>query len=219
MIGSVIVGLGFALILLRCLLLNYFATVLRMRVMSRAEDLEERVEAVQEIATHDALTGALNRRAMLPLLADQIQLMKRKNTPSVVVMVDIDHFKRVNDNYGHPAGDAVLRQIVNTIDAGIRPTDKLSRFGGEEFLLLMPATVLDEGVDVVERLRRAVEGLEWKSIAPGLKLTISAGLTDIGDKDTVDSVLKRVDIYLYEAKSSGRNINVSRSVNQASSGN
>ena len=215
---AVVVGFGFSFLLLRSLLLSYYSTHLRVRMMQHADSLADEVKLVQEIALHDSLTGALNRHAILPLLADQIQLAMRKNTPCVVVMIDIDHFKSVNDNFGHPVGDLVLVHLVSTINAGIRPTDKLSRFGGEEFLLLMPSTNLEEGLDVLERLRNTVEGHDWGASARGLKLTISAGLTDLGAEDSVDTVLRRVDKCLYQAKNSGRNINIAQSVHPDSSG-
>lgn len=202
---TLVVGSSFACVLLRCLLLNYYGTMQRLHWKEKTLSLAGRMRVAREMATHDRLTGALNRHAILPLLEDQVRLAGRKATPCVVVMIDIDHFKSVNDRFGHWVGDVVLRQVVLTINAAIRPTDKLARYGGEEFLLIMPSTSLAEGWDVVERLRENVAGFDWQAITPGRRISISAGLADIGVTDSFQQVIRRADACLYAAKHAGRN--------------
>ena len=198
------ISLSFGLILLRCVLLTYYATALRARMMRQTANLADQVRAVQELATHDRLTGALNRHAALPLLEDQVQMAQRKKTASAVAMIDIDHFKAINDRHGHLAGDAILRQVVTTIEACVRPTDKLARYGGDEFLLLMPATALIDARHVVERLREAVARIDWQGSAPGLQVSISIGVTEVAAKDSAERALARADAALYDAKRGGR---------------
>lgn len=205
---GVVVALSFAAALLRCLLLNYYGTLLRTQMFRNAAALNEKFQAAQEMATRDCLTGALNRHAILPLLGDQIELARRKQIPAAVALIDIDHFKSINDHYGHLVGDAVLNQLVRTIAGCLRPTDKVARYGGEEFVLLMPCTALADGLEIVERVRVAVAATHWGAIAPGLNTTFSAGVTDVVPEDAVDDLLSRADAGLYEAKHSGRNRSV-----------
>lgn len=212
---ALVVGLSFAFVLLRCLLLNYYGTMQRRRWKEQTASLAERMQVAREMATHDRLTGAFNRHAILPFLEDQIKLAGRKEIPCCVAMIDIDHFKSVNDRYGHLVGDVVLRQVVLAINACIRPTDKLARYGGEEFLLVMPSTSLTEGWDVVERLREEIAGFDWQAITPERRISISAGLTDIGPVDSVQSVILRADTCLYSAKNAGRNQSAWQSFEQS----
>lgn len=202
---AVLVGVAYASILLRCLLLNHYGTLLRTRLIQRQRKLAEEVEAVHRLASHDLLTGALNRHAMLPLLEGQIQLVQRGRQVCALALIDLDHFKRVNDNHGHLTGDQVLCRVVDTMEATLRPSDKLARYGGEEFLLLMPATTLAEAEVVLERVRAAVALQHWQDLVPGWPITLSAGITNVHPSDRLDDVLARADTSLYQAKNSGRN--------------
>lgn len=199
------VSVSFGLVLLRCVLITYYATSLRARMMRQTANLADQVQAVQELATHDRLTGALNRHAVSSILEDQIHLAKRKSAESAVAMIDVDQFKALNDRFGHLIGDAVLRQVVATFETCLRPTDKLARYGGDEFLLLMPYTSLTAARSVVERLRIAVAEFDWRTTAAGLKVSVSIGVTNVTAEDAVDGALTRADECLYQAKHAGRN--------------
>lgn len=202
---AVLVGLAYASILLRCLLLNHYGTVLRMRLVQRQRKLADEVVAVHRLATHDLLTGALNRHAILPMLEEQIQLVQRGRQTCALALIDLDHFKRVNDGHGHLVGDQVLCRVVDTMSATLRPSDKLARYGGEEFLLLMPATTLEEALVVLERVRLAVASQPWQDLVADLPVTLSAGITHLQARDRLDDVLARADSSLYRAKNEGRN--------------
>lgn len=202
---AVLVGLAYASILLRCLLLNHYGTVLRVRLVQRQRKLADEVVAVHRLATHDLLTGALNRHAILPMLEEQIHLVQRGRQACALALIDLDHFKRVNDGHGHLVGDQVLCRVVDTMNATLRPSDKLARYGGEEFLLLMPATTLEEALVVLERVRLAVAHQSWQDLVADLPITLSAGITHVHARDRLDDVLARADTSLYQAKNEGRN--------------
>ena len=199
------IGAAFSFVLLRCVLLNYYATHLRLRMMEQTVQLTERVRAAQELATRDALTGALNRNGILPLVDAGLGLVVRGTTPSAVAMVDIDHFKIINDDHGHPAGDRVLQQLVSAMESCLRPTDRIARYGGEEFLVYLPSTDLAAARQLSERLRRSVQQIDFVVVSRVVRLTISIGVTALRDHDTVDEALARADRYLYCAKNAGRN--------------
>lgn len=199
------IGVAFSFVLLRCVLLNYYATLLRLRMSKQTLQLAERVRVAQELATRDALTGALNRGAILPMVNAGLGLVLRGTTPCAIAMVDIDHFKAINDSHGHPVGDRVLQQLVPTMEKCIRPTDRIARYGGEEFLLYLPSTDSGAARQLSERLRTAVARHEFPGESQAIRVTISVGVTQIIDRDTVDSALSRADRLLYMAKNAGRN--------------
>lgn len=203
--GAAIVGASFALVLLRCLLINYYATLIRLRLNRRTNQLASRIGEIQEIATHDRLTGALNRHAIMPFLEEHLQLTRRGSIVTMAAMLDIDLFKHVNDRFGHLAGDAVLKAVVATMSANIRPADKLARYGGEEFLVIMPSTSLADALEVVERVRERIAQHDWRPLLGDMRITVSAGLTQIGTSDSVDEIIARADTALYRSKALGRN--------------
>jgi diguanylate cyclase (GGDEF)-like protein len=178
---------------------------LRVRLVQRQRKLADEVVAVHRLATHDLLTGALNRHAILPMLEEQIHLVQRGRQACALALIDLDHFKRVNDGHGHLVGDQVLCRVVDTMNATLRPSDKLARYGGEEFLLLMPATTLEEALVVLERVRLAVAHQSWQDLVADLPITLSAGITHVHARDRLDDVLARADTSLYQAKNEGRN--------------
>ena len=149
----------------------------------------------------DALTGAYNRRHMQACLEAAIDRHARTGAPSSLVLVDIDHFKSINDRFGHAAGDQVLRGVVHRVQGRCRKQDQLFRMGGEEFVLLLPDTASLEAAGLAEDLRRAIATTK---ILENRAVTASMGVSQIRAGDTVDSWLKRVDEALYEAKENGR---------------
>lgn len=196
---------SFALILLRTMLLGYYGSHMRDRMLQLNSRLTEHVESSEERAIRDELTGALNRHALMPLINEYLQLSQRKGMPCTIALLDIDHFKSVNDHFGHLAGDNALIFLVAFINRYTRISDKVGRFGGEEFLILMPATPLDEGAQLAERLRAGLALAPLDHIVPELHLTISIGVTNIGPQDTFERIIERVDSCLYQAKNEGRN--------------
>jgi diguanylate cyclase (GGDEF)-like protein len=119
-------------------------------------------------------------------------------------MIDLDWFKSVNDRFGHLAGDQVLRRVVESIRACSRGTDAIGRYGGEEFVLLLPGADQSAGAQLVGRVRRAVAAIDWSDIDPELRVSVSCGMASLRATDTLDGVLARADQALYEAKRGGR---------------
>lgn len=150
----------------------------------------------------DPLTGAYNRRYFEEYGAKEIARSKGEQRPLAVIMYDLDHFKRVNDTYGHAVGDQVLDKLTQVIGARIRKTDVLARIGGEEFAVLLPDTSGEGAQMVAEKLRAAVEKTDF---TPVKSLTISIGLTELVPGDSLPSLLARADTALYVAKAEGRN--------------
>ncbi len=201
---ALIAGGSYASVLLRCLLLNHYATTLRQLFAKRTTDLSAQVREERARAERDGLTGALNRRGVLPLLEAQASLAYRHGAPCAIAMLDVDHFKAINDRFGHLAGDDVLRVIVRTVVAGLRPADRVARYGGEEFLLLMPSTTAQEGALVVERLRADLSRQAWPAPLSTLRLTVSAGLAQLRAGESALEAIERADKALYAAKEAGR---------------
>jgi diguanylate cyclase (GGDEF)-like protein len=161
-----------------------------------------RVEDIRRLAGTDSLTGVLNRRA---LDASWVEL--RSGAPELaVVIVDIDHFKAVNDSYSHIVGDRVLQRVAAVLGAGLRGLDRIGRWGGEEFVLLLPHTGLAPACEAVERLRSEVELHDWPGLCPGLALTISAGVVATRPDESFEQAVARADALLYRAKHEGRNL-------------
>jgi diguanylate cyclase (GGDEF)-like protein len=178
---------------------------LRARLAAQKNELTDALALNRELATRDALTGLLNRRAMVELLAREHPRIERGQGPLAVALLDIDWFKRINDGFGHGAGDEVLRRFATTVQAQLRAADALARWGGEEFLLLMPGTSVDDARTVLDRLRAAVAEGGFEQIAPGLQVTFSAGLVAVQEGETQDAAIDRADRALYRAKQGGRN--------------
>jgi diguanylate cyclase (GGDEF)-like protein len=158
------------------------------------------------LALTDELTGLPNRRNILTFLDEQARAAKRSGQPLAVLSMDIDHFKRVNDRFGHDGGDRALRRLSVVASEVLRASDRLGRVGGEEFLLVLPNTQQDMAMEIAERLRKAVESAPFDEIAPGEHLAVSLGVAawDSGH-DTTSVLIKRADEALYRAKESGRN--------------
>jgi len=179
---------------------------LRSRLAAQKDELTDALGLNRELATRDALTGLLNRRAMVELLAREHPRIVRGQGPLAVALLDIDWFKRINDSLGHGAGDEVLRRFANVLKIQLRAADALARWGGEEFLLLMPGTRLDDARVVLERLRSEVcAGAGFDGIATELKVTFSAGVVEFAEGESQDAAIDRADRALYQAKQNGRN--------------
>lgn len=176
---------------------------LERKVEERTTELARANEELKSLARRDALTGLGNRMASMERLHEEFLRMKRTEKPYATLMLDIDHFKRVNDTHGHATGDAVLRELAKTIRAAVRGTDFAGRFGGEEFLVLLPATGMDEALLVAEKIRAAVES---KLLPPVGRTTVSVGVALAHPGDAVEEAsVNAADAALYLAKEGGRN--------------
>jgi len=180
-----------------------FTTALKQM---RLEVATTRRELDESISNVDPLTGVGSRTGMLMRLREQHGMAQRKVQVSCIAMIDIDHFKQVNDRYGHLVGDATLVEFARRLTAGVRPYDMLFRFGGEEFLLCAPGVTLKEGFDMMERLRADVAATSIIcNDAPPLRITASFGVATLDPDAPVEQSIERADQALYQAKSSGRN--------------
>lgn len=161
---------------------------------------------LQKIAITDPLTGLYNRRGLLELGRHEVERFQRFRQPLSVIMMDIDHFKRVNDTYGHPIGDQVLRGLAERSRALIRQVDIISRYGGEEFAILLPETDLFQASAIAERLRRSIEETPFNTEQGPISITVSLGVSRAGrDLDNLVTLIEQVDAALYQAKQNGRN--------------
>jgi diguanylate cyclase (GGDEF)-like protein len=158
------------------------------------------------MAMTDELTRIPNRRALLQVAGERVDAARRGAGPLSVLALDVDHFKRINDTFGHEVGDRVLRRVAETCRGALRRDDVIGRTGGEEFVVVMPGADARVALEVAERLRAAVEGVDWGDVAAGLRVTLSVGATEWapGD-DTFAAVARRADDSLYRAKELGRN--------------
>ena len=161
--------------------------------------------AAVQSAMRDPLTDTGNRIAMDQILQREVDLAKRNLQPLSLLMLDLDHFKQVNDTYGHSAGDEVLKAVVGTIKHLLRNVDMVFRYGGEEFLVLLSGTPAEAANMVGERLRQAVEDLQCVAEGQAIELSISIGCASLLPSETVESLLRRADDALYAAKRNGRN--------------
>jgi diguanylate cyclase (GGDEF)-like protein len=168
---------------------------------SVAVDVDE-VKALQHLAETDPLTGVANRRGGEKHIANEISRAKREKRPLSCILIDLDRFKLVNDTFGHQAGDQLLRDISNLLRRTVRAYDILVRWGGEEFLLVLPGVDRDVARVLAERVRIAVEALDTHGIGP---VTLSAGVANFENDYDFSSTLKTADRRLYQAKASGRN--------------
>jgi diguanylate cyclase (GGDEF)-like protein len=197
--------LAFTLTIGRCMFLGIFASSLRESLYKRGLQLKEAYKRIEELAELDELTGSFNRRCIMRMLDDEIARAHRNRTPFAVALIDLDWFKRINDAYGHPTGDEVLRTFAITIFANIRAIDRFGRYGGEEFLLILPDTTRDTAARILDRQRDIIAGLDWSAFSPGMNVTISAGVAALGPSEAADALLARADSALYKAKAQGRN--------------
>ncbi|MDB5797543.1 MAG: putative diguanylate cyclase [Paucimonas sp.] len=196
---TVIISVG------RFLTANAAVSRLRADLKSRNDELIDVSEKLANLASRDELTGLRNRREFMRILQQEADRSARGQPGVCVSILDIDYFKQVNDVHGHPVGDAVLHQVAVLLDSARRATDTVARYGGEEFTLLLPGTNLSTAELALERVRSHVAQHDWSGVAPGLKVTVSAGIADWKPDSTLASLLSRADAALYEAKKEGRN--------------
>lgn len=179
-------------------------------ILKAYEQLTKANQNLERMATTDQLTEIFNRRYFMERLRTEILISLRSMRPLTVALIDIDHFKAVNDTYGHKAGDQVLKGLVKVVGSGIRRSDLLARFGGEEFIVLAPETSLEGGLILGEKIRSAVEGHDFEIDGGVIRVTVSIGISELHDfnsspEKNEDQLLLTADHYLYQAKHKGRN--------------
>lgn len=159
-------------------------------------------QKLERMTVTDDLTGTYNRRKLEEVLQKEMDRSARSGNPLTMLMTDIDHFKSVNDTYGHDVGDAVLVALAALLGQRLRETDTLIRFGGEEFIILIPGVTIARAMIIAERLRQAIEDYSFETVG---RITVSIGVAEHIPNDNRDSFIKRADEKLYEAKQKGRN--------------
>lgn len=175
------------------------------RVSRLRASLSQKNKALAALAARDDLTGLWNRRKFMELLQEEIERANRSGRRFTIAIIDVDHFKNINDSHGHLMGDAVLKEISRILGESCRATDAIGRYGGEEFTLLMFDTKTEQAVVALERMRRAVEQSDWSRMAPGLRVTISIGSVEWTAAASLSMLLGQADAAMYRAKAEGRN--------------
>ena len=208
-VNIALLWLFFFLAVRRLALLGLQFSTLRAELSQRNRELTLSIARVQELASHDELTGVFNRRHFMELLLDERERSHRTQQPYSVALFDLDHFKTINDRFGHAGGDAVLRDFCTLVQAHMRVTDRFARWGGEEFVLLMPVTTPVESASLaVERIRSAVASHDWSSmsaLSADMRVTVSAGVATCVSGESAEALIARADAALYQAKDAGRN--------------
>jgi diguanylate cyclase (GGDEF)-like protein len=191
-------------------ILQAFHTTRAFSLVYGQEEMMRRLEhannELERLAAHDSLTGAVNRRHFLARSAEEMARARRQGTPITLLILDLDHFKAINDRHGHPAGDAVLVAVVERAQEIVRLPDLVGRFGGEEFVILLPGSTAEQAASVGERIRAAIADRPVPASGEMLHVTASIGIAAFGpDGETIESVIKAADERLYRAKDAGRN--------------
>jgi diguanylate cyclase (GGDEF)-like protein len=174
-----------------------------------AHEIEERRKdqaILETLATTDALTGLSNRRHFFQLAEQELQRLQRYGRPLSLIMIDLDHFKDINDYHGHQVGDQAMAEVASRVQASLRSVDLAGRYGGEEFAILLPETTMEAATQVAERLRRTVAGQPIATTQGAVSLTMSLGIAQLDPREpTLDALIRQADRALYKAKADGRN--------------
>ena len=185
----------------------WFAVILVTSVGFLLLHKERSEEDAQKLAFTDPLTGAFNRRTFLELAEKEIARTRRAIGSLSLMMLDVDHFKQINDRNGHLAGDEVLKRVVSVVMMALRKEDMLVRYGGEEFCILLPNTAIDRAMIMAERTRDAIEQAHFMFNERTLRVTVSVGVATLSSEGSegVETLVSRADEALYSAKRAGRN--------------
>ena len=176
-----------------------------VQIETESQQLKNAIIEERQKALKDALTGIPNRLAYEEKIEDEYSRWKRYGNNLSLALIDIDDFKKINDQYGHSAGDKVLKTVARVSDEKIRTSDFIARFGGEEFVLIFPNTKIDEAGTAAENLRKTIESCVFHYKKKAVPITVSIGIAEFQDEDDIDAVLNRADSALYSAKSAGKN--------------
>jgi diguanylate cyclase (GGDEF)-like protein len=179
----------------------------QLKIKILQDNLKEQNRKLEELSNTDPLTQLANRRFLMKALEKEFHRSERNGNALALVMADIDHFKKINDNYGHQVGDVVLKAVAGAVSENLREYDLAARFGGEELALVLPETALDKAMHVAERVRVKVASLALKGPLQGQRVTISLGVAAYSNPQvkTVDDLIRLADDALYAAKREGRN--------------
>ena len=167
--------------------------------------LHQELDRVSALARHDPLTGALNRKGLDEALSREVSNVRRKDAPLCMALLDIDNFKKLNDQLGHATGDEALAHLVAVAREVMRPHDTLARYGGEEFVILLPDTLLENGIEAMTRLQRELTKRFFLTGTEKILITFSAGVAQLGAEETGPDAIKRADQAMYLAKRAGKN--------------
>ena len=194
-----------ALVLVAFSVIGGYISSLRQNLSISKSEQAKSIEIIREMAIRDVLTGLYNRRHVLELLDHEKNRSSRGGGIFCLAMLDIDHFKNVNDTYGHLAGDAVLQAVATTMKTTMRNTEYCARYGGEEFLIVLTQTGINGALIGAERVRTNIEKIPFPDIGSDFKITVSIGLSEYKMREDIDDVIARADKALYRAKNGGRN--------------
>src|SRR5258705_9871861 len=168
--------LSFVLTIGQCAFVGLYGSTMRKMLYDRSFELKAAYKRIEELAELDELTGASNRRCIMRMLEEEIARATRGGSPCSIALIDLDWFKRINDAYGHPTGDEVLRTFSITMFANIRSIDRFGRYGGEEFLLVLPDMDAGQAMRALDRLRAIIADLDWSAFSPGMKVRCQRAL-------------------------------------------
>lgn len=191
-------------LLARCIWIATFVKRLQVRLKEKNRALKEAMERIEALASFDELTNLPNRRAITAWLNEQIMVSTRTGLPLTIALVDVDHFKRINDSFGHQAGDRTLQILSRVAEFCLRKTDRVGRFGGEEFLVVLVGTALEAAQEPLDRIRFALKDYDWRGIGEDLEITVTIGAASYTPGEPVEGLVRRADTALYLGKESGR---------------
>ncbi len=201
-----LVGFTYCTTLMRCAGVGLVGGEMRVKLHRQNKQLNEFAEKIEHMANYDDLTGILNRRAICSLIDKEMSGEKDLSHEKLfIALLDLDHFKRINDQFGHCAGDEVLKQFTEILKSILRKNDRVGRYGGEEFLLLFTAESVEQAEIIVDRARATIAESAWSHILPNLSVTVSVGVAEHRHCEPIRELIHRADIALYEAKHRGRN--------------
>lgn len=192
-----------------CIILVYTGSaVSRLRDLhnEKTTELENALHLNQLLAITDDLTGLHTRSHLMDILSQQKALVDRENGDFLILFADLDHFKSINDTYGHQTGDVVLEKFSDIIHRSIREVDYAARFGGEEFVIVLANTDMENAKNIAERIRETIERYNFNDVAPGLRVTVSIGVSSFQQFKSIQETLQNADDRMYKAKQAGRNI-------------
>jgi diguanylate cyclase (GGDEF)-like protein len=193
-----------ALLLVLMSLIGGYVNSVRARLRTTNGKLQQALEKIERIATYDELTGLYNRRIIHQMAAKETKRAQRNGSSLCVAMLDADHFKRFNDQYGHAAGDEVLRMLSRCLQGTLRESEYVGRYGGEEFLIVLPETTPERAQAPLQRLRQAIGSAPIEGLPGDVRVTVSIGVTEHQRGEDIQATIKRADAALYQAKHEGR---------------
>ncbi len=191
-------------IVILALVLPWFSLVGGYITRLRAQ-ISHALATIERLAIMDDLTQVFNRRQMFKILENQKSLVERGVHPFSICIFDLDHFKKVNDTYGHTAGDIVLKTVAQETQRNLRNIDHIARYGGEEFILILTNSEKNDAMICAERIRKMVSRIEFEDMPPDFRITISVGVTEYQPSEVIQDAINRADTALYRAKLNGRN--------------